>query len=313
MVYSKLQQLISDNWHPEKGSWVHVAAFLAGLFFMGAATFKIYNYFILGDQSLAGHFQYWLDSGWPPEWYAHVMRFFQPYEKPVAAMVILMQIIPGFMIMTNTKTRIAGLILFTVQIQVFLGVFKHTNFNEFVGCSVWICLFYIFKPQNRADMSRQAWKILIFLFFLLNCILVYNRHNYQDHLLLSYTYQREQLAADIMGSSVYWKHFVLWITQWSWMPYFFVSLWYIRLTLTALLLTRWRQYAAAALLVTYVTNITIWMNGTTSQGVLWVMITFVFLTHEQHIRYLDRDKPRRTITQQCKDFYRFVVTLGKEA
>ena len=49
--------------------WPRVAQVLIGLFFIGSAFYKLQNYFIVGDLYLENHFQFWIDSGYPPAWY----------------------------------------------------------------------------------------------------------------------------------------------------------------------------------------------------------------------------------------------------
>lgn len=304
MVLPEVKAFIARHWHPERGSWVQLAQVFIGLFFMGAGAWKFYNYFLTGDQLFYNHMAFWLDKGWPPDWYEPFMRnIAQMHDHTFAVLVMLMQFIPGLMIMANVKARWAGFILLLLQINVFLGVFGHTNFNEFVGLSLWMALFYALKPADPREMSPRVWLFLKVLFVVFAGLLAYNRWNYDDPWMRGYLYQRDQLAQDVVSSFIYIKLFVLWLTQFTWFGYVWVSKWWLRVVFTGLLLTRWAAFAGAALLVMQTTSVMVWLNGTTSQGVLWVVGFFTFVTMEQFMRMLDKKDPSRRVRIPWKKLF----------
>lgn len=261
--------------------WVRTAQIFVGLFFIGSGFFKLFNYFIIGDQSLAGHFQFWIDNGWPPDWYLPFMHWGQSNPVPLSIVVIAMQFIPGFLLLINWRVREAMSALLLVQIGIFLGVLGHLGFNEFVGISLWIVLFYVLKPKGSLDWNLKKWRIFTFLLIGLSLLQLYNRYAPGDPWISAAAWQREHLAADVMSVSVLWKQFILWISSGSWGEYLWAGSWWIQLACTLLLFTRWRLIGGAGLLLFAMGHVWTWMNAVTSQGVLWVLAWYVWTTQEE--------------------------------
>lgn len=271
---------INTWWHRED-CWVRLAQIFVGLFFVGAGLFKLFNYFIIGDQSLIGHFQFWLDNGWPPLWYAEFMRWGQAHPKPLQAFTILFQLIPGALLVVHLWRRPAAAILLFMQLGIFMGVFHHRGFNEFVGISLWIVLFYLLAPDKSEQWHRKLWAGFTFLLIGLALLQLYNRLLPGDPWIANIAWQREHLAADVMSFSPAWKAFVLGISETTWGHFLWVASFWFQLLCILLLITRLRLYAGAALLLIWILHVWTWTNAVTSQGVLWTLVFFVWTTQEE--------------------------------
>ena len=261
-------------------SWPSIAQTFIGLFFIGAGLFKLENYFLVGDQSLTRHFQFWIDNGWPPSWSLPLFHWGQLHPLPLSALVIALQITSGIFLVLHWNRRLAACLLFFVQTGIFLGTFHHRGFNEFVGISLWIALFYLLKPEVTTTFTRKMWQVLTFLFVGLALLQLYNRSVVGDPWMSSVSWQIEHLSADVMSIHPLWKKFIIMIAQTSWGKYLWLASWWIQLACVLGFLTRFRLYSGTLLLCLWFLHIWIWMNGITSQGVLWLLATLVWVTEE---------------------------------
>lgn len=268
-----------------KDLWIQIAQALAGLFFMGAGLFKLENYFLLQDQSLAGHFQFWLDNGWPPHWFGELMSWGKTYEKPLAAMTISFQILPGLLFVTNRGVRVAALLLLWLQLLIYMGTYNHLGFNEFVGLSLWICLFYALKPADSINFRSQwHWSLVTSLLFYLALLHLFNRYLIGDPWLSSVDWQRENLTKDVMSISIGWKESILALSQGEVGKFLWAGAWWGELLLVLLLLTPLRLAAAGGLMLYAIMRVLTWMNTATSHSVLWVLVLFLWMTEEELLR-----------------------------
>ncbi len=272
------------NTLPEE-RWVYVVQILIGLFFIGAATFKTFSFIILNDQHLEGHFAYWVSMGLPPTWFRILIEwmFTLPYgEEFMEISTILLQIVPGFLLVINRYTRIAGFLLLYIQSIVFLGTFFHLGFNEFVGLSIWIALYFACRPSDPKHWKPWAWKIFRAGIVLLMGLYLYNRfHSYQDGLLSSFEWQRNEMEQEVMSIHPLWKQLHLYLFQGTIGAFIITSFWWIQLGCVVTVLTRWRLYAGAILLSFAVYRCLTWTNAITSQGVLTVLFLFLWLAQEE--------------------------------
>lgn len=291
MVLPRLKTFVSRHFKPEHGAWVQVSQAFMGLFFMSSGSWKLYNYFITGDQYMYHHMQYWLDKGWPPWWYAWFMKnFVMFHDTTFAILVVLLQFVPGFMILMNIRARLAAFFLMFLQILVFFGVFGHTNFNEFVGLSIWMALFYVLKPANPADMNQKVWLLMKVLFLIPAGLFLYNRWNYDDPWMKGFLYQKDQLTKDVMSSHIYIKLALMWLIQFKIVMWIWIAKWWVRVLMVSLLLVpRVSVYAGAVLLSMHVLQVIVWLNGTTGQGTLWVVGTFMLVTMDHYMYYCHKD------------------------
>jgi hypothetical protein len=285
MVRAALNKL-QAKWNalPEE-RWVYVAQILTGLFFIGAATFKTFSFIILNDQHLKGHFQYWISMGLPPGWYKALIlwMFTLPYgEEFMETSTILLQLIPGFLLLINKYTRLAGFLLLYIQSLVFLGTFFHLGFNEFVGLSIWIALYFALRPSDLTQWKPWAWKIFRGGIIVLFCLYLYNRyHSYGDAWPSNMVWQQAEFKQEVMSIHPLWKQLNLYLFQGEAGHLILASFWWIHLACVILLFTRYRLYAGAVLLSFAIYREITWTNAITSQGVLTVLLLFLWLTQEE--------------------------------
>jgi hypothetical protein len=265
--------------------WVRISQIFVGLFFLGAAFYKLQNYFLVGDQSLTAHFEFWIRNGWPPQWYVSVMRQMLRYENFFEAATIALQTIPAALLILNRKVHLAGMILLLVQLNIFLGTFHHRHFNEFVGISLWLALFFFLKPEFGHSWNPRTWNILRLMLILLLSLQLWNRYLLGDPWPSEMTWQREHLAADVLSVSLAWKWLALSLGASSFGTLLWASVWWLKVACTVFLLTPWRRVSSTTLLVIALFQSWTWMNSLTSQGVLWILVLFVFAAQEYaHIR-----------------------------
>lgn len=270
--------------------WWSTARVLIGLFFIGAAIYKTFNYFLIGDQTLQGDFEYWLKNGWRPQWYAFILQGLLPYEKLLALATVLLQLIPGIMLVLNYRVRMASLFLLFIQLNIFAGTLNFLGFNEFIGVSVWMALYFVIFPKGVELSRRKLWGFFTFLLLVLLSLQLYLRYRAGDPWLSSVNWQRLHYARDIMATHLLWKQFLLWLTSGSIGAYLWVSAWWIQATLSFSILTRYRLYAGAGLLILAIFRSLMWMNSTTSYGVIWVLLLFLWTSQEYCLKRLSSEK-----------------------
>lgn len=257
--------------------WRYMAQLLVGLFFAAAAYYKLTSsFFGLADVPLDGVFKYWIQQGFPLSVYSSFMELMMPYATILGAMTIAMQAAVGLMLIYNFKTRIAGTILFLIQINIFLATFNHRGFNVFVGTSVWLSLYFIFQPK----LTGKRWWILSLVLISLDFLHLYNRYFIGDPWISAYSWQHTHFEQNVMSASPYLKQFFLFVTQGTTGMWLWASMWWVHLGLTVGLLMRYRLQAGAMLLVYKLLLTIFWVNTIGSEGVLWVLTLMVWLTHE---------------------------------
>ncbi|MBI3618585.1 hypothetical protein HY213_00950 [Candidatus Peregrinibacteria bacterium] len=279
-----------------KDFWIRVVQTFVGLFFLGAAMFKVTIYFGPHARSLTDDFAYWTRNGWPLHAYRVMMEWLFSIPHVISVLevlTILLQAIPGFMLVTNIKPRLAGMALLLFQINIFLGTFHQTGFNEFVGMSLWIAAFFMLRPKTgparrsppEADeggrWNRKLWHAMTLIVFLTTLLFLYNRSLQGDPWPSAYAWQRMHLQQDVMSTALWWKRMVLALSQGTIGQILWTSHWWMELALCFLLLTRWRLQAGAVLLVLAILRSLTWMNSITSQGVLTVLFLFLWMVQEE--------------------------------
>jgi hypothetical protein len=267
--------------------WVYVAQLLVGLFFIGAACFKILSFFWAADQHLSDHFAYWVRMNLPPLWYRWFMdvMFSIPYMENIMEATLLFQLIPGIMLVANYRTRLAGWLLLFIQIQIFLGTYNHWGFNEFVGMSLWIAVYFAIRPADWLTWKNK-WNVLTFFFFIIHAIYLYNRYVMQDPWPSAMSWQLAHFQTDIVSSHILWKQMVIWIANLPFGAYLWAGTWWLELVLTLGILTKYRHLAGAGLVTTAVLREITWLNTNTSQGVLTLLFAFVWLVQEVRNRQM---------------------------
>ncbi len=268
--------------------WVYVAQGLMALFFIAASMYKIQSFFIDHDQTLRGHLDFWVSMNLPPMWYRSLLYWMMslPYgEAVLEAVATLLQAIPATLFILNYRTRMAGWLLLIIQVNIFLGTLAHPNFNEFVGGSIWVCLFFIFRrPDNT--WSKSAWTFLTFLLFLWAGLFIKNRYGMGDPWLSSVSWQRDHLQADVMSIAYPWKQLVLWFSSTTIGALAWAGTWWVELAATlGLLVRRYRLHAGSVLLIFALLRTLTWMNSITSEGVLATLVLLLWVTQEEALKH----------------------------
>lgn len=284
MVYT-LKQWLYEHWQPKKGGWVYVAQIFVGLFFLGAAMLKFNSYFITLKGDLGTHLQHWINSGLTPGWYAWLATHIAiPHSKIVAGVIIVSQGVAGFLLTTNNYVKTAAVVLFGVQLNILFGTFLSLDFTEFVGISLWLAVFFAFKPEKLANYNKKIWIILTVILSVFCLIQSYNTYQLGDHNIAYYWGKVSYLQQDVMSIHPFIKQSILSGIHIQHIAYLWVSIWYIRVLLGVLLLTRWRLQAGCCLIVFWMFTNAIWTNAGASQNALWLLTLFVFVAMEQFMQ-----------------------------
>ena len=194
--------------------------------------------------------------------------------------VIFSQGAGGLLLALNRRTRIAGWLLLFVQANVFLGTFHHRGFNEFVGVSLVTALVFALRPPS-GRLSPASRRAVTWSMAAVTALYLYNRYRMGDPWPASIGWQRLDLQQDVMSSFWAWKAAVLWLTALPIGPYLWAAPWWISVPLVPMLLTRWRAWAGAGLLVFAILRTLTWMNSITSQGVVFVLLYFLWLAMDR--------------------------------
>ncbi len=272
-----------DRWRGNIGPWTLAAQVLVGLFFLAAAAHKVSMYFVDG-RSIADDFAYWESLGYPPQWYRAFLHalFALPYGHRVLEIaVIALQGVGGALLVLNRGTRIGGWLLLFVQANVFLGTFHHLGFNEFVGVSLAIALYFALRPSD-GRWTGAGWRAIVWPVAAVTALFLYNRWVMGDPWIANVEWRRLDLQQDVMSTAWFWKSSALAIAASPIGPYAWVAPWWIGLALVPPLFSRRaRPYALAGLLVLATLRTLTWMNSITSQGVLFVLLYFLVLADER--------------------------------
>lgn len=278
--------------------WVRCAETLLGLFFVGAALYKIESYYIIGDQSLKSHFDYWISMNLPPQWYRALVRtvFALPFgERLLEFTVIGLQGVAGAMIIAHMGKRTAGWMLLFVQLNIFLGTLGNTGFNQFVGISLWAALFFVLQGRD-GTWKRKRWQALTLGLFLLQLLMAWNRLGAGDPWMHAVAWQRESLLRETVSSAYWWKAMVLGISDSFVGGVLWAGWWWALLGATIILLTPWRLYAGALLLLLMVCETLTWTNAVTSHGVMSVLVLYLWSAQEAVLVFKKNSRKTRPRT-----------------
>lgn len=270
------------RWRGPLGPWTLAAQVLVGLFFVAAAYHKVFIYFIDG-RSIMDDFAYWESSDFPPHWYRWFVHAIDalPYgSRFMEISVIGSQGVAGALLAFNRRTRIAGWLLLFVQANVFLGTFHHRGFNEFVGVSLVTALVFVLRNAS-GRFSPAAWRAVTWSMASVTALYLYNRGVMGDPWTESFAWQRLDLQQDVMSTTWAWKASALWLADLPFGAYLWAAPWWISIALTGLLFTRLRPYACAGLLLFAILRTLTWTNSITSQGVVFVLLYFLWLATDR--------------------------------
>jgi hypothetical protein len=272
---------VLQRWRRNCPPWVLVAQLFIGSFFIAAAYYKVMIYVVEG-RSIADDFGYWEGNGWPPMWYRWFIHMFfdLPYGHRVLELsVIALQMVGGVLLCINRGVRTAGWALLFVQCNVFLGTFHHRGFNEFVGISLWIAAFFALRPRS-GTFAPRTWLFFTAALAGFAALYLYNRYVMGDPWTTSFEWQRLDLQQDVMSSTWLIKRAALGIASLAFASLLWASVWWISCACIPAMFTRWRMHAVAILTVFAILRTVIWANSITSQGVLFVLLYFLWMTYE---------------------------------
>lgn len=299
-------------------SWCRTAEIVVGFFFLGAALYKLRNYILIEDSHLLGHFQYWKDEGWVVSWLPMILDPILTYpggEQALEILVILLQAIPGFLLVYGRGTRFAGLCMVLIQTIVYLGTYHHRHFNEFVGISIWIGFFFLLqgKRWKRDDWNFWWWQAVTLGLMYFVALYAWNRYWMGDAWLVNMPSMREHLGEYVVSSSVVWKEFVLDITSFYWVQVLWAGIWWLTVGLIPLLIwPKTARFAGAALLLLATFRSMTWLNVYESQGVLWVVVLFLWTTHAEYgwsVKASPVKKAWKGLRTQLPHLYRSALAL----
>lgn len=265
--------------------WVGVARIFVGLFFLSAALYKFGDFFLVGNQTITLHVQNWINIGWMPQWYQWIILHLLalPYGNiTIEVLTILLQGIPAILLIVRKYTRVAGVLLLLVHLNILSALSLLPFGDELTGWAVWIALFFVCFP-----MSRRTWRLLTFVLIGLLFLHLYNRVTLaDDQWPSSVAWHRIHLEQDIMSIHPLWKSMALafsaTIIGWA----VWAAIWWVEVLLTFVLFTRWRLYGGAVLLGIFILKALTWMSAMTSHGVLMVLTLFLWTVHEERTRRL---------------------------
>lgn len=258
--------------------WLRVAQSFVGLFFLAAAYMKAVDaFFGKATAPLANDFQYWLSSGFTVSWYRPVLTFLIPYGEIIGVFVILLQGTAGILLLLNYRVRWAGILLLFVQTNILLSVLHGWGFIHFVGISIWLGLYFFWKE----GITGRRWMILSYALFALYAVLIHGRFTRGDGHISYFPEQFAHFSQDIMSITPHSKQWMLILSEWHMFPMLWAAMWWLHLAVLLLLFTRYRLGVGVVWSTLLIARVLIWTNGVTSEGVLWVLVVFVWLTQEE--------------------------------
>ncbi len=272
--------------------WRYVPQAFVGLFFLSAAFLKWWES-LFGPHrfSLSQVFDSWLGQrlGWEP--YMSFMHWSQPYADQLAVVVIACQAIAGFLLVMNYRTRVAGLLIFFVQLNVYLAVYHQIELRNLNAEALWLGIFFFARPE----MNGRLWTLMTYALAIAMFTHLTGRYfMFGDPFPGNFGWQFEQFTYTNMSAWPGLKIFVAWVFSGRSGPQLWAASWWIKLALSIGLLTRYRLHAGAALLV-YMFGVTlVWLNTFSCEGVFWVMILYVWVTHELELQR-SSNKPPMTL------------------
>ncbi len=141
-------------------------------------------------------------------------------------------------------------------------------------------------------MNGRLWQLMTYLLSIVMLSHLYGRFAmFGDPFPVNFTWQFEQFTYLNMSSWSGLKLFVAWFFSGSLAPLLWASSWWVKFVLALGLLTRFRLYAGAALLVWMFGVTLVWMNTFSCEGVFWVLILFVWVTHELELQRASKTPP----------------------
>lgn len=258
--------------------WGYVPQFFCGLFFMAAAFLKWWEALFGAHRfSLAQILEVWAGQKWGIEAYGSLMTWLMPYADWLAGGVIFFQAVAGLMLVLNWRTRIAGAMIIFLQANIYFAIYHQLELRVLNSEAIWIGIYYFARPE----MSGRLWTFMTYtLAFLMGNHLFGRLTMFNDPLVSVFPFQYEWFTYFTMSSWPGLKRLVVAVSSTEWGPTLWVSGWYVKALLAFGMLTRYRLYAGAALLVVMFAVTLVWLNSFSCEGAFWVVILFIWTAHE---------------------------------
>lgn len=257
--------------------WQRVVQAYVGLFFLAAAFLKSYESFFGPHRYALGSIMNdWASKNVGLAFYQNFLQILHPYSDWLAILVIALQGIAGLLLVLNYRIRIAGVCIFFVQFNIYLAVYKQIELRNLNAEALWVAVFYF----ALRGMDAKLWKLMTYTLVLLILSHLYSRVLFGDPFPNNFSWQYEIYVYHNMGSWPGLKNFFVWVLSgktpsllWAWS-------WWIKLILGLGMLTRYRLYAGAGLLLWMFGVTLMWLSTFTCEGAFWVLILLVWVTHE---------------------------------
>lgn len=259
--------------------WPRIAQIFAGYFFASAAYFKLTDsFFGLKTATLDSIFRSWIELKYPTSWYVPFMEFVLPHIGVLAVLTICVQCAAGIALLYNAKVKWFMIPLFIVQLNILLAVWHGHGFIVFVGISLWLCGYYFFRDK----LTDRSWTLMTLWLAFYMLFLVWDRYLIGDASPASFAWQFQHFQHDVMSATPELKHGIVTIARTSVGPALWIASWWVTLALgLGMLIPRIRLYAGAGMLVYVICRTLMWTTAVTSEGVLWVLVLFVWVAEEE--------------------------------
>ncbi len=261
----------------------YMPQFFIGFFFLAAAYIKATEGLFGVNQSELG----WILQGWkashvmPQFFYAFADNILIPYSTFFAILVIVLQGTAGVLLMGNRYVRFAGILIFFVNLNIFLATNNQLELRVFNGQAMLMGLYFILGPEARGRM----WTLVTMILVLLGLTHLYGRLTlFGDHWPSAYFWQRRHFSEYVMSAWPGLKYFTLWLTSGTYGPILWASTWWIKLVLVLGLCTKYRLQFGIAWLLMMMMITMIWLNAFSCEGVFWVLTLFLWVTHEHDLQ-----------------------------
>jgi hypothetical protein len=261
----------------------YLPQFLIGFFFIAAAYIKATEGLFGANQSELG----WILGVWktnnfmPPFYYGFADHVLTPYATFFAILVIVLQGLTGVLLIGNKHVRLAGALLFFVNLNIFLAVNNQLELRVFNGQAMLMGVYFFAGSEARG----RVWSLMTLLLVLIGLTHLYGRYYYfGDAWPAAYFWQRRHFSEFIMSAWPGLKYFTLWVTSGTSGPYIWAAAWWIKLVLVLGLLTRYRLQCGIAWLCFMILITMIWLNAFSCEGVFWVLTLFLWVIHEHDLQ-----------------------------
>lgn len=267
---------------------LYLPQFFVGFFFVAAAYLKATEGLFGPHPSPLA----WIVEGWkttsgfmPHFYYGFADAVIIPYANFFAVIVIALQGALGILLIGNRQVRLAGALLVFVQLNIYLATYAQLELRVFNSQAMLLGLYFL----ARTEMRGTVWKLMTFAIVVIGLVHLYVRYaHFGDAWTEAYFWQREHFSAYVMSAWPGLKYFTLWLTAGKIGPVLWASAWWIKLVLILGMLTPYRLQTGIAWLLFVIITTLVWLSAFSCEGVFWVLVMYVWVTHEHHLQLTAR-------------------------